>query len=194
MTESDSARRRQPADAGDDFFESLYRPEPRVERCPGDEPDASPAAEPTTSEPDAVRPAQAAPASPERAGQPAARPEPAEDDPDDTLRQPAVAGRAAPAPAEEGARPAARPAVLASVTVVLTAVVFLGFWFLQQFLYGALSLAQTSQTGGVAWWAHIGGFAAGFALVWPFQRRDRAPRKRDDWWQGPYGGRPVRGW
>lgn len=132
MTESDSARRRrrQPADAGDDFFESLYRPEPRVERRPGDEPDASPAAEPTTSEPDAVRPAQAAPASPERAGQPAARPEPAEDDPDDTLRQPAVAGRAAPAPAEEGARPAARPAVLASVTVVLTAVVFLGWYLL----------------------------------------------------------------
>lgn len=43
----------------------------------------------------------------------------------------------------------------------------LGFWFVYQFLLGALSLgAQTG--GGVAYFAHIGGFVAGVALVWVF--------------------------
>jgi membrane associated rhomboid family serine protease len=59
----------------------------------------------------------------------------------------------------------------------------LAFWFLQQFVAGALSLsARTAQTGGVAWWAHIGGFATGLLLVGLFQRRDRRPSARDRWW------------
>jgi membrane associated rhomboid family serine protease len=74
------------------------------------------------------------------------------------------------------------------------ALFFLGFWFLQQFLYGTLSLTNTAQTGGVAWWAHIGGFAAGFVLVWFFQSRKRRPPKRDTWWEDQYRGRRVRGW
>jgi rhomboid family protein len=70
-----------------------------------------------------------------------------------------------------------------SQLVQVPAVFFLGFWFLQQFLYGALSLsARTSQTGGVAWWAHIGGFLAGAALVWLMQKPSRRPRARDTWW------------
>jgi membrane associated rhomboid family serine protease len=66
----------------------------------------------------------------------------------------------------------------------IPAVFFLGFWFLQQFLSGALTLkVATAQSGGVAWWAHIGGFAAGFVLVWIFQSRKRRPPQRDhDWW------------
>jgi membrane associated rhomboid family serine protease len=61
--------------------------------------------------------------------------------------------------------------------VQIPAIFFLGFWFLQQFLYGALTLSvRTAQNqGGVAWWAHIGGFAAGFVLVWIFQNRRRRP-------------------
>jgi membrane associated rhomboid family serine protease len=60
---------------------------------------------------------------------------------------------------------------------------FLVFWFLQQFLYGTLSLtAKSVQTGGVAWWAHIGGFAAGLALVGLFQNPKRRPRARESWW------------
>jgi membrane associated rhomboid family serine protease len=44
----------------------------------------------------------------------------------------------------------------------LPALVVLGFWFVIQIFSGSLSLAgQTAQTAGVAWWAHIGGFAAG---------------------------------
>ena len=67
--------------------------------------------------------------------------------------------------------------------VQVPAVFFLGIWFLQQFLSGTLSLAvRTSETGGVAWWAHIGGFAAGFLLVALFQRPQRRPKARDAWW------------
>jgi membrane associated rhomboid family serine protease len=56
--------------------------------------------------------------------------------------------------------------------VRIPAFLVLGFWFLQQFLAGTLSLsARTAQTGGVAWWAHIGGFVTGLLLVGLFQRR-----------------------
>jgi membrane associated rhomboid family serine protease len=73
------------------------------------------------------------------------------------------------------------PLGLFTQVVAIPAVFFLAFWFLQQFLAGALTLAASSaQTGGVAWWAHIGGFAAGFVLVGVFARR--RPRGRDDWW------------
>jgi len=48
------------------------------------------------------------------------------------------------------------------------AMVVLGFWFVLQFVQSALSQGQT---GGVAYWAHIGGFAAGMALIVPFRRK-----------------------
>ncbi len=44
----------------------------------------------------------------------------------------------------------------------LPAVLFLGYWVLIQFLYASLSHGQA---GGVAWWAHIGGFIFGLATV-----------------------------
>jgi membrane associated rhomboid family serine protease len=40
------------------------------------------------------------------------------------------------------------------------AYLFIPFWFLLQ-LYGALAAAPGSQSGGVAWYAHLAGFAAG---------------------------------
>lgn len=48
----------------------------------------------------------------------------------------------------------------------LPAWIVLGYWFLLQFLSGAAtSIATTSQTGGVAFWAHVGGFVAGIVLI-----------------------------
>jgi membrane associated rhomboid family serine protease len=59
--------------------------------------------------------------------------------------------------------------------VEIPAVVYLLVWFGSQFFNGVLSLGmQTTATGGVAWWAHIGGFAAGLLLVMAFARRQRA--------------------
>jgi membrane associated rhomboid family serine protease len=49
----------------------------------------------------------------------------------------------------------------------LPAWLFLGYWFLIQFISGAATtIAETSQsTGGVAVWAHVGGFLAGIVLI-----------------------------
>jgi membrane associated rhomboid family serine protease len=50
------------------------------------------------------------------------------------------------------------------------AVIVLGFWFVYQFLSGVASLGTMDvQTGGIAFFAHIGGFVAGMLLVLPFQ-------------------------
>lgn len=56
--------------------------------------------------------------------------------------------------------------------VAVPAVVFLGIWFAFQFLYGSLLSASG---GGVAYWAHIGGFVAGlaFGLAGRGRRRKR---------------------
>ncbi len=62
------------------------------------------------------------------------------------------------------------------------AFIFLGIWFLQQFLLGTLSLAETAQTGGVAWWAHIGGFLAGIATVYLFAKRGYREPEYDIFW------------
>ena len=44
------------------------------------------------------------------------------------------------------------------------AFLFVGLWFLIQIFQGALELLLPSSGGGVAWWAHVGGFVAGLTL------------------------------
>jgi membrane associated rhomboid family serine protease len=54
---------------------------------------------------------------------------------------------------------------------------FLGAWFLIQFLSGAAAIGRTSALmGGVAWWAHIGGFITGMILLKLFLPRDSVRR------------------
>jgi hypothetical protein len=48
--------------------------------------------------------------------------------------------------------------------IVVPAPLFLGIWFALQLFSGTLSLGSVA-TGGVAWWAHIGGFAVGAAVA-----------------------------
>lgn len=58
------------------------------------------------------------------------------------------------------------PLFLFFPVVEIPAVFFLGIWFLMQFFSGAASLGRTDAlSGGVAWWAHIGGFVAGMLLL-----------------------------
>jgi membrane associated rhomboid family serine protease len=52
----------------------------------------------------------------------------------------------------------------------LPAVLFIGLWFLVQFLSGVSSLGSTA-SGGVAWWAHVGGFLLGMLLVSGVRRK-----------------------
>ena len=54
--------------------------------------------------------------------------------------------------------------------VEIPAVAFLLFWFIIQFFSGVASLAVTQSGGGVAFWAHIGGFIAGLVLARLFQK------------------------
>ncbi len=76
--------------------------------------------------------------------------------------------------------PAAKVVTLFPVFVFLTfievpAFVFLGVWSLQQLLNGFLSLGSGA-SGGVAWFAHLGGFALG--LVVGIAARIAGPRRR----------------
>lgn len=52
----------------------------------------------------------------------------------------------------------------------LPAALFIGLWFLVQFLSGVSSLGS-SPGGGVAWWAHVGGFLLGMLLVSGMRRK-----------------------
>ena len=51
----------------------------------------------------------------------------------------------------------------------ISALWVLGGWFVWQLIASQLSSGATA--GGVAWWAHIGGFIAGLILILPFRRR-----------------------
>jgi len=60
----------------------------------------------------------------------------------------------------------------------------LGYWFLLQLLGGAASLGATG--GGVAFWAHVGGFADGMLLISAFEREEYVRRHPFyGWRRGP---------
>jgi membrane associated rhomboid family serine protease len=61
--------------------------------------------------------------------------------------------------------------------VDISAVFYLGFWFFSQLWSGLLSLGAAGDFGGIAWWAHIGGFVFGFLMVRLFARPYRVHRR-----------------
>jgi membrane associated rhomboid family serine protease len=63
--------------------------------------------------------------------------------------------------------------------IEVPAIVFLGLWFVLQLVSGVGSIAASASMGGVAFWAHVAGFAAGVAGVFLFRRRER---QRVEWW------------
>ncbi len=68
------------------------------------------------------------------------------------------------------------PIVIIFFTVEVPALFMLVYWFLIQFMSGAASAGDPS-AGGVAWWAHIGGFVAGAILIWSRPKRRRYRRR-----------------
>ena len=58
--------------------------------------------------------------------------------------------------------------------VPMPALVVIGLWIVLQFFSGIGSIANTAETGGVAYMAHIGGFIAGFVLTFLFRGGRRA--------------------
>ena len=49
-------------------------------------------------------------------------------------------------------------------TYEIPAAMFLGVWFLIQWVQGLTSIGQVADVGGVAFWAHVGGFVSGMVL------------------------------
>ncbi len=64
--------------------------------------------------------------------------------------------------------------------IEVPAILYLGLWFLMQFLSGVGSVGvQTQDAGGIAFWAHVAGFVAGVAGVFVLRRPER---QRVEWW------------
>jgi len=64
----------------------------------------------------------------------------------------------------------------------IPAIVFLGIWFVLQFVSGVGSIAAATgdqPAGGIAFWAHVAGFVAGVSGVIVFRRPER---QRVEWW------------
>ena len=61
-----------------------------------------------------------------------------------------------------------------SQVVQMPALMVIGFWIVLQFFSGIGSIANTAETGGVAYMAHIGGFLAGLVLTFLFRGRGGA--------------------
>jgi membrane associated rhomboid family serine protease len=74
-------------------------------------------------------------------------------------------------------------------TIAVPAYFMLGYWFVLQFVSGALAIG--AEGGGVAFWAHVGGFVAGALLSFVFRDREMLARH-------PYYGwrqrAPTRNW
>ncbi|MBI2104017.1 MAG: rhomboid family intramembrane serine protease [Candidatus Omnitrophica bacterium] len=57
--------------------------------------------------------------------------------------------------------------------VELPAFLFLGLWFLLQWVQGLTALGQVADVGGIAFWAHIGGFVSGMLGILLLRPRRR---------------------
>jgi len=68
-------------------------------------------------------------------------------------------------------------------SIAVPAAFMLGYWFLLQLVGGAMDLG-VGHGGGTAFWAHIGGFAAGMLLVFAFRDTRLLARHPYHGWQG----------
>jgi membrane associated rhomboid family serine protease len=59
--------------------------------------------------------------------------------------------------------------LMGQAVIPMPALVVIGLWFVLQFFSGIASIANTAETGGVAYMAHIGGFIAGLMLTLLFR-------------------------
>jgi membrane associated rhomboid family serine protease len=65
--------------------------------------------------------------------------------------------------------------LIGRIVTPVSALIVIGGWIVLQFFSGIGSIANTANTGGVAYMAHIGGFIAGFVLTFLF-RGNSTPR------------------
>jgi membrane associated rhomboid family serine protease len=89
--------------------------------------------------------------------------------------------------------PTARITLLVPIIIIplifqIPAVAFAAIWFGMQLLQGAWESLTPDMGGGIAWWAHIGGFIAGIVFL-PLFLLFAPPRRPapDPWQPGPWG-------
>ena len=75
------------------------------------------------------------------------------------------------------------PLFFLPLLVEIPAVIYLGFWIVSQVVSATLLLGISEDVGGVAFWAHVGGFVAGAILCWLFvqRRHDSRILAPDEW-------------
>lgn len=66
------------------------------------------------------------------------------------------------------------PIIIFPLFIEIPAFFFLGFWFLIQVMSETFSYFSHVPGGGVAWWAHIGGFITGMILLFIFRKKSRS--------------------
>ncbi len=77
------------------------------------------------------------------------------------------------------------PIIIIPLIFTVPAVVYAVVWFGIQVLQGAWETLSPSMGGGIAWWAHIGGFVAGLVLL-PIFLLFAPPPPRREWRPGPW--------
>ncbi|MED5421274.1 MAG: rhomboid family intramembrane serine protease [Pseudomonadota bacterium] len=75
-------------------------------------------------------------------------------------------------------------------TIAVPAFLVLGYWFVVQILSGVASYGQSG--GGVAFWAHVGGFVAGVVLIFFFRDKELLARHPYHGWRMKQS--PTRNW
>ena len=73
------------------------------------------------------------------------------------------------------------PLLIVWFTWRIPAVIFIGLWFVMQFFSGVSSLGSQSM-GGVAWWAHVGGFLMGVVIALIVRASRRTTRRPASWY------------
>lgn len=80
--------------------------------------------------------------------------------------------------------PSSRVLTLIPITFIflpirLPAWLLIGFWFVLQLFNGVVTLSAAPETGGVAYFAHVGGFITGAVLIFLFRHPERVHNLRD---------------
>jgi membrane associated rhomboid family serine protease len=73
------------------------------------------------------------------------------------------------------------PIFIFITTIEIPAPFLLAYWLLIQVVSGGFAIGQSAMSGGTAWFAHIGGFIAGFLLVRLFRTQSRHRHIEEDW-------------
>jgi membrane associated rhomboid family serine protease len=76
------------------------------------------------------------------------------------------------------------PIFIFFTTLEIPAVIMLLYWFALQIFsgVGSIGYSNVSRGGGVAWFAHVGGFVAGMILIFVMGTRERFRARRDLHW------------